>query len=73
MAQTDDGGSLIGGYTATLGGGYFDFYRVIADENGDSMWTRTYGGKWQEMASGVYCCTLTANCTTSTIHLEISK
>jgi hypothetical protein len=53
VVQTDDGGFLIGGYTATFGSGYFDFYLVKADENGDSMWTRTYGGEWQEMVHDV--------------------
>jgi len=50
LIKTSDGGFLIGGYTGTFGGGFFDFYLVKTDENGDSLWTRTYGGSWQEMA-----------------------
>ena len=50
VIKTSDGGFLIGGYTGTFGGGFFDFYIVKTDENGDSLWTRTYGGSWQEMA-----------------------
>ncbi|MBX7140853.1 MAG: T9SS type A sorting domain-containing protein [Chitinophagales bacterium] len=53
LINTSDGGYLIGGYTATFGGGYFDFYLVKTDENGDSLWTRTYGGEWQEMVFDV--------------------
>ena len=50
IIKTTGGGFLIGGYTSTFGGGFFDFYLVRTDENGDSLWTRTYGGSWQEMA-----------------------
>lgn len=50
LTKTSDGGYLIGGYTSTFGGGFFDVYLVKTNEYGDSLWTRTYGGTWQEMA-----------------------
>lgn len=46
--QTSDGGYIIGGYTASFNVDYFDFYLVRTDGNGDTIWTRTYGGNWQE-------------------------
>ena len=46
--QTSDGGYIIGGYTSSFNVEYFDFYIVKTDENGDTLWTRTYGGNWQE-------------------------
>jgi hypothetical protein len=49
LVKTSDNGFLIGGYTSTFGGGFFDYYLVKTDGNGDSLWTRTYGGSWQEM------------------------
>ncbi|MBK9097681.1 MAG: T9SS type A sorting domain-containing protein [bacterium] len=50
LIKTSDGGYLVGGYTATFGAGFFDVYLVKIDPNGDSLWTRTYGTDWQEMA-----------------------
>jgi hypothetical protein len=50
LIKTSDGGYLVGGYTSTFGAGFFDVYLVKIDQNGDSLWTRTYGTDWQEMA-----------------------
>ncbi|HEY6907164.1 MAG TPA: T9SS type A sorting domain-containing protein [Ignavibacteriaceae bacterium] len=46
--QTADDGYLIGGYTSSFNVDYFDFYLVRTDSNGDTLWTRNYGGLWQE-------------------------
>jgi hypothetical protein len=46
--ETSDGGFIIGGYTASFNVGYFDFYMVRTNSTGDTLWTRTYGGDWQE-------------------------
>lgn len=48
--QTSDGGYLMAGYTSANSEQFFDFYLVKTDENGNLLWTRTYGGVWQEMA-----------------------
>ena len=46
--QTSDGGFIIGGYTESFNVGYYDFYMVRTDSTGDTLWTKTYGGEWQE-------------------------
>ena len=46
--QTSDGGFVLGGFTASFNVGYFDFYIVRTNSVGDTLWTRTYGGEWQE-------------------------
>jgi hypothetical protein len=46
--QTSDGGFIIGGYTESFNVGYYDFYMVRTNSTGDTLWTRTYGGEWQE-------------------------
>ncbi|MCU0414648.1 MAG: T9SS type A sorting domain-containing protein [Ignavibacteriaceae bacterium] len=46
--QTSDGGYILGGYTASFNVEYYDFYLVKTDHDGDTLWTKTYGGLWQE-------------------------
>ena len=46
--QTSDGGFILGGYTASFNAGFFDFYMVRTDSEGDTLWTKMYGGEWQE-------------------------
>ena len=48
MSKTSDNGFIIGGYTESFNVGYFDFYMVKTNSDGDTLWTRTYGDNWQE-------------------------
>ena len=45
ILQTNDGGFLIAGYTASFGTGDASFYVVKTDANGVEMWQTTYGGE----------------------------
>lgn len=44
IQETSDDGFIICGATNSFGAGGTDVYLVRTDENGDTLWTRTYGG-----------------------------
>ncbi|MBD3233011.1 MAG: T9SS type A sorting domain-containing protein [candidate division Zixibacteria bacterium] len=44
VMETNDGGYLISGWTQSFGAGDRDIYIIKTDENGDTLWSRTYGG-----------------------------
>lgn len=52
VAQTSDGGYILGGYTSSFGSGDSDFWLVKTDSNGDTVWSRSYGGN---LAEKCYC------------------
>ncbi len=51
--QTDDGGFVAVGFTASYGAGNEDTWLVKTDTWGDTVWTRTYGGAGEDYAYAV--------------------
>jgi hypothetical protein len=48
VVRTDDRGFFIGGRTNSYGAGSSDVYLVKTDSDGDTIWTRVYGGADEE-------------------------
>jgi len=44
ILQNINGDYIIGGTTTSLGAGSNDYYVIKTDNNGDTIWTKTYGG-----------------------------
>jgi uncharacterized delta-60 repeat protein len=53
VEQTTDGGYIVVGRTESFGAGYYDFYLVKTNSQGDTLWTRTYGGSEDDDAFSV--------------------
>jgi len=53
VIQTSDGGYMVVGQTASIGAGGLDVYAIRTDANGDTLWTRAYGGALDDIAHGV--------------------
>ena len=51
--QTSDGGLALAGITDSFGAGNHDFWLVQTDSNGDSLWSRAYGGSNEEYCMSV--------------------
>ncbi len=48
IQQTADGGYIVTGYLRSLGADGSDIWLLKTDANGDTLWTRTYGGSDNE-------------------------
>ena len=53
MQQTSDGGYILAGYTDSFGSGLADFWLVKTNANGDSLWSRTFGGDGSDVCRAV--------------------
>jgi hypothetical protein len=53
VEQTQDGGFIIGGTTESFGKGGLDIYLIKTDADGDTIWTRTFGGPEDETGTSV--------------------
>jgi len=53
VIELDDDGFIIAGYTTSYGTGGYDCYLVRVDLNGDTLWTRQYGGEYEDKAYAI--------------------
>jgi uncharacterized delta-60 repeat protein len=53
VMQLADNGYVIAGNTSVIGGNYIDFFFIRTDSDGDTLWTKTYGGTGADRAYAV--------------------
>lgn len=53
VLQTADDGYIIAGYTYSFGEGFSDVYLIKTDSIGDTLWSKTYGEWYGEMAYSI--------------------
>jgi len=51
LIQTSDGGYAIAGFTYSFGAGKMDVYVIKLDANGNLQWTKTIGGKKEDVGT----------------------
>jgi len=75
--QTSDGGYIITGYTNSFGAGMEDVWLIKTNDLGDTLWTKTFGGIYNERGysvlqttdSGYVICGYTASPSSSNVWL----
>jgi hypothetical protein len=53
ITPTPDGNFIVAGNTVSFGKGGFDVYLLKVNSGGDTLWTRTYGGKGDDFATAI--------------------
>ncbi len=53
VKQTSDGGFIVAATTTSFGAGGQDIYLIKTDENGDTLWTKSFGGVGNDRVSNV--------------------
>lgn len=53
VQQTSDVGFIIAGESSIMGSGYSSVYLIKTDDNGDFLWSKTYGGDDEDAARSV--------------------
>jgi hypothetical protein len=51
--RIEDGGFILAGYTASFGNGSMDAWLLRLNADGDTLWTRTYGGENYDFGTSV--------------------
>jgi len=53
IIPANDNGYIIVGITESFGAGYKDFFAMKVDENGQEVWSKTYGGSGADCANSI--------------------